>query len=138
MEDYLNFKLSKLRVVTVNDIKSIPVTIPNKGITLNKVTFFVNDQNNREFVISDVWVNRTSQNPIKGLFLATADTDTITSGSPLGKLMQFYDKKQLKDFLHTEVQVYPDKKDYLVLVACKFIDQETDNEMQHKHIPRIK
>jgi hypothetical protein len=121
MEDYLTFKLSKLRTVTVTDIKSIPVTIPDKGI-LNKITFFVKDQNNREFIISDAWLSKTGPKPIKGLFLATENDDTIPSGSPLGKLMQFYQKVHLKEFLQTEVQVYPDKKDYLVLVACKIKD----------------
>lgn len=119
MEDYLNFKISKLRKVTVIEIKNIPVFIPKRNITLNKITFFVKDSGGRDFQISDVWLDKAGTKIIKGLFLTLTAPDKISSGCSLGKLLSYYNKNQLKDFIGNQVIVYPDKKDFLVLVACE-------------------
>jgi hypothetical protein len=119
MEDYLNFKVSQIRDVQILDIEKIPV-INSQGVSLTKVTFHVKDHNDKEYYISDALVSKRGINSIKGLFLTLSGPDEISSGSPLGKLLKYYKKTYLREFINTTVQVYPDKNDYLVLVACIF------------------
>lgn len=116
MEDFLSYEIGSIKTAIVQDIKKVSVTLAN-GVTVDKVTFFVIDDNNRNFVVSDALLSKKGKKVIKGLFLSLADNSKISSGSPLGKLLKHYNKKALKDFIGTMIRLTPDNNEYFVLIA---------------------
>jgi len=118
-DDILNLGIGNpVRTVTIQSVDKNEITMRDERKS-EKISFSVEDNNGRTFDISDVWVLDHKGDPkIQGLWFTLSADKQISPGSSLAKLMSFYEVGNLKDFINKEVQVYPDAKDFLVLVAC--------------------
>ena len=115
----LNYTIGNpIRRVTINSIEKIKVTMPDNS-EREKICFTVEDKNQKQFNISDVWVEDHKGNiRIQGLWFTLNEDETISPASSLAKLMRHYEIDSLNDFEGVELYAFPDKKDFLVLTAC--------------------
>jgi len=113
---------TSIRKLIVKDInKELIVKDKNNELKeMYKVIFKVNDDyTNNNFNISDAWVQTNTGIQIKGLWLALQNNgDEILKTSTLAKVLKYYNVNTLKDLIGQTVYVYPDSKNFLVLVAC--------------------
>lgn len=129
-ENFLKMKPApQRRQVTVKNIST--TTIPSsEGGTRTKIVFEVFDAvAQRTFSVSDVYVEVTSTNDtsfkIKGLWFPEDQKATeFPAGSSVVKLLNYYNVETLGDLLNKKVFVYPDNKNFLVLVACNIEDNK--------------
>lgn len=127
MTDFLNLKVgSPKRRVLVKEIKKEQVNISGK--MSDKIVFTVFDKNtNRDFNISDVWVNDSKGKKIQGLwFTLINDGKELSPGSGLSKLLRYYQVETLQQLIGLEINVFPDANDFLVITACDI--DETENK----------
>lgn len=131
MENFLKAKIgSQLRTVKITEITKEKVTTNDRES--EKIVFTVwDDTIKREFKISDCWI-RTNTNDLKiaGLWYLISSNDTIAPNSALAKLLTYYKMDAIIDLTDKEVKVYPDPKDYLVLVGCDCSEKELDNKLK--------
>lgn len=118
----LNMKVGKVRNLVIKDIKQETINKNIDGIPteLEKIVFEAEDTyTHKIFFISDAWVKTIDSVAIKGLWLALQnDGKEIQKNSTLAKLLEYYKTDTLQEFIGKTVEVYPDAKNFLVLVAC--------------------
>jgi len=121
MTDFLNLEIGNpTRTVKVLSINKELIAMPD-GRQSEKIVFNVQDGDKR-FTISDSWVeDHKGAKRIQGLWYTTTktgDTSKLSPASALAKLLRFYNKASLKELVNSEVEVYPDHNNFLVLLAC--------------------
>ncbi len=114
---------SATRKVTVKDVGINTVNVPGRDRTSDKIVFTVTNGDNREFNISDVWIeDHKGARKIQGLWFTTIEEKGAKKLSPacaLSKLLRYYGADTVDDMIGKEVTVHPDDHDFLVLAACK-------------------
>jgi hypothetical protein len=123
----LNLQVGNVRKLIVKSVEIKDITKNNKEGILEhqkKINFKVEDPyNKKEFDISDVWIDTPDGIQIKGLWLALQNGDTqIQKNSTVARLIEHYKIETLNNFVGKTVDVYPDKQNFLVLVACSLPD----------------
>jgi hypothetical protein len=122
--NFLNLKVgSPKRKVKVTDVRKETVTI--KDGTSEKIQFIVHDNgSNRDFQISDAWIeDYKGTKKVQGLwFTLSHDGSELSSGSSVAKLLRHYGATSLQELIGTDIYVYPDPNDFLVIVACDLDD----------------
>jgi hypothetical protein len=131
MEDnFLKTKIgSQLRKMAITKIEKEIITTHDRES--EKVIFTVKDGIlNKEFKISDCWLRgKKGELKIVGLWYLPTDTGEITPNSSLAKLLNFYSCDVLQDMLNKTVSVYPDPKEYLVLIGCDCKEAELEKAL---------
>lgn len=125
-KDFLEIGVgSQMRSMRITKIEKEEVRLKEREELSEKVVFTVLDDNGLSFRISDVWLDNLKEGgqKIQGIwFSTTVDKKTeqtvVSPNSSLARLLAYYDKAALKLMMDTEVFVYPDKSNYLVLVGC--------------------
>lgn len=118
----LNLKVGKIRKLTVKSIRNDTIKKIDNGQEklLDKIIFETEDPyTQKQFSISDAWVDTANGIKIKGLWLSLQNGEAeIQKHSNLAKLLEHYKIETLQDFIGKTVDAYPDEKNFLVLVAC--------------------
>jgi len=124
MSDFLNFKIgSPTRDVVVKDISKTEVNVPGRDTPSEKIVFTVANGDQREFNISDAWVeDHKGARKIQGLWFTTSNDSELSPASALAKVLRYYKVKSLKDLIGANVTVHPDANNFLVLAACDIKD----------------
>ena len=122
-QEYLKFSVgSHLRSCVVKSIDKINIKVPtNDGdayADAEKICLTVEDRNHKEFKISDIWVTKDDAPIIKGLWFTLSEAEKLSPSSSLAQLMQYYGVSILEELIEKQVKVFPDEKNYLVIVAC--------------------
>lgn len=130
--DFMNLPIgSPTRTVTIQNISKEKVKIPSRDKISEKIVFTVSNGDDREFKISDAWVeDNKGARKIQGLwFTTTTDKSGATKLSPasaLAKLLRYYKVDTIQDMLKKDVFVHPDNDNFLVLVACDIDENLTE------------
>ena len=123
-QEYLKFNIgSHLRNCIIKNIDKISIKVPsseepNKYTDAEKICLTVEDRNNKEFKISDIWVTKDGNLTIKGLWFTLSEAEKLSPSSSLAQLLDYYDVNTLEELIEKQVKVFPDEKNYLVIVAC--------------------
>lgn len=131
-QDFLNFTVgSSKRLVTVEDIKVDEVKI--KDSKLKKLFFYTRAlDNNKEFIISDAWIcDDKNTKKVQGLWFSLASDNQFLPNSSVAKLIKYYSVNTLKELIGQKVEVLPDERGYLCIVACD-IDEAKQEEPSKK------
>jgi len=125
-KEYLDFMVgSPLRNCVIKNIEKVSVKVPIKDAPTSeyadaeKICLTVTDRNNKEFRISDVWIEKYGEAVIKGLWFTLSDSEKLSPSSSVAQLLSYYKVDTLKELINKQVQVFPDDKNYLVIIACK-------------------
>ncbi|MBC8410406.1 MAG: hypothetical protein H8E12_17040 [Rhodobacteraceae bacterium] len=118
MENILDLSIGKSdRTVTIKNIEE--VTIEVRGKPSSKAVFKVEQADGKEFNISDVWVETMKgEKKIQGLWLNLDEDGQLSATSTLAKFLAYNHHSNLKEFIGTTVEVYPDPNNFLVFAAC--------------------
>lgn len=119
MSNFLELGIDlKERKVIVDKLDIKPVQMKD-GSNANKLVLTVTDKTTgKSFEISDAWVEHDkSSKKIQGMWLPKSDH--IPLASAIGRILNYYSVEKIKDLAGLEVDVFPDKNDYLVLAACE-------------------
>lgn len=122
--DFRNVPIgSPTRMVVITAVEKAEINLPDRGKTSEKIVFTVTNGDEREFNISDAWVeDHKGARKIQGLWFTTSmDTKGQTRLSPasaLAKLLRHYSADTVQDMVGKQVIVHPDDENYLVLAAC--------------------
>lgn len=135
MEDFLNKSIGSLdRDVTVKAINLKDVVMPDK--VSQKVEFTVEDENGRNFTISDCWVeDYKGDKDIKGLWYSTGKNG-ISPMSAVAQLMKYHGVTKLNEFIGKKLAVYPDKNNYLVLTTCDIDESDLKATLVNEEKPK--
>lgn len=117
--DVLNLKIGRnKRKLKIIDIKVEHIVTKDKDT--KKVVFVAIDEcTNNIFNISDAWFNIDNLFVIKGLWLVLQNEgDEISKACSLAKMMHYYNKETLKEFIGEYIYAYPDSNNFLVLISC--------------------
>lgn len=123
-DDFRNMPIgSPTRTVIVQNVDKQTIELPDRNRTSEKIVFTVTNGDDREFNISDAWVeDHKGARKIQGLWFTTSlDQDGQTRLSPacaLSKLLRHYEADTIQDMIGKHVIVHPDEDNYLVLAAC--------------------
>lgn len=106
-----------LRTLVITEVEKR--TITSKDDTKSeKIVFQAKERDSdRNFEISDIWVNDHKGLRIQGLWLVLSGGE-LSPASALAKLLNHYEIQTIEQFIGKEVKAYPDSKNFLVLVAC--------------------
>jgi len=118
MEIYNISKGDNKRKLLVKDIaeehivKNDQVSKKVKLITYDEIT-------KQTFYITDAWVQDSKGNiRIQGMWLSNINENEIIPTCTLAKVMDYYKVKTLGDLINNYIYAYPDKNNYLVILAC--------------------
>lgn len=115
--DNLNIKLGTnlTRVLKVTHIYSERIKV--KDTESEKVKLITLDETiNKEFEISNVWVQTKAGKRSQGLWL-TVVNNQISPYSGLGKLLKHYKCTTINDLKDKNVLAYPDEDNFLIILA---------------------
>jgi len=118
-QDFLACKLGdKLRTLTINNVEKREVTLKEDKGTAERVVLLTTEKDrDRDFELSDVYVKDYKGFRIQGLWFSFVE-GRIPPTSALGKVLHHYKVDTLNELIGMDVMAYPDKNNYLVLVAC--------------------
>ncbi len=128
-DDFRNMPIgSPTRTVVVRDVEKQTIDLPDRDRTSEKIVFTVTNGDDREFNISDAWVeDHKGARKIQGLWFTTSqDQDGQIRLSPacaLAKLLRHYEAATIQDMIGKRVIVHPDEDNYLVLAACNIKEE---------------
>lgn len=135
-EDFLDIGIgSETRLATIIEVTKQAVLVPSRGKESDKLVFTVTNGNDREFKISDVWIeDHKGAQVIKGLWLTKTKSESgemeLAPQSAVAKLLQFYGAKSPREMIDKEVIVHPDPSNFLVIAACK-INENKDSDQRN-------
>ncbi len=115
--DNLNIKLgtSLKRTLKITHLYSENVKV--KNTESEKVKLIALDETiNKEFEISNVWVQTKAGKRSQGLWL-TIVNGQISPYSGLGKLLSYYNCSTVNDLKNKTVSAYPDEDNFLIILA---------------------
>lgn len=116
MSDILNLKIGSKKINgIIKNIDIISVLRPNNKLQQKIVFSVVDIATNSIYKVSDAWTTDKGCLVIRALWLYESP-DGIYADSTLAKSMKFYNITNLKDFIGTTINLYPDNKNYLTLV----------------------
>lgn len=124
-DDFLDIGIgSETRLAKVIAVDKQAVQVPSRGKESDKLVFTVTNGNDREFKISDVWIeDHKGAQIIKGLWLTKTKSESgkmeLAPQSAVAKMLQFYGAKSPREMINKEVVVHPDPSNFLVIAACK-------------------
>ena len=133
-DDFLDIGIgSETRLAKVIDVTKTSVLVPSRGKESDKLVFTVTNGNDREFKISDVWIeDHKGAQIIKGLWLTKTKSESgemeLAPQSAVAKLLQFYGASSPREMIDKEVVVHPDPSNFLVIAACKINESENPEQ----------
>lgn len=117
MIDILEMKIGSEKInAVVTDIALVNVLRPNNTVQQKIVLTVVDTATKLGYKVSDAWTEYKSNIIIRALWFYETP-DGIYSDSTLAKAMRYYDVNVLKDFKGKTVQLLPDKRNFLTLIA---------------------
>ena len=124
MENILDLSVGRAdRKVKILNIEETKVEV--RGKLSSKTVFKVEQNDGKEFNISDVWVEMPNgEKRIQGLWINLDDDGQLSATSTLAKFLRYYSKETLSDFIGTTIDVYPDPNNFLVFASCNHFATE--------------
>jgi len=122
--DFLDLGIgSETRLAKVVDVTKQEVQVPARGTVSDKLVLTVTNGNDRQFKISDAWVeDHKGAQKIQGLWLTKTKSKDgqmeLAPQSAVAKLLHYYDAKSPREMINKEVIVHPDPSNFLVIAAC--------------------
>ena len=128
--DFMTAKIgSQLRTVKITNIEK--ETVNANGRDSEKIVFTVwDDIVKREFKISDCWIKANDDLKIVGLWYLASDGNVIAPNSALAKLLHALKCDALIKLMNRDINVYPDPKDYLVIIVGEITETELANKLK--------
>lgn len=121
MVDIKKLRISKTkhRLVIIKDITTKTIKTP-KGDFAEKLVFVTEElAQGRTFQMSDAWVTDINgRKAVSGIWLSLFNGQ-ISPDSTLAKLLTYYEVENVGDLMDKTVKAHPDKRGYLVLMACE-------------------
>lgn len=131
MKKILNLKLEEPTLLDgkIKDAKIQEAQV--KGQTKHRLQFTVVDpRNGNELVMSDAWLqSRTGSKDVKTLWINPQATH-ISKNSNLGQVMDYYNKEAIEDFIDSEIQMFPDRNNYLVIASCPISKDDLNHTLK--------
>lgn len=113
---------SRFRKLVVKNIDLDNVLANGKN--LKKIIITAADESGLTFNLSDTWLCNGQEYNIKGLWWQTDKEGDLLANSAIGRVLHYYGIQKLEQLLNKEITTYPDKKHYLILVACDLNEEK--------------
>ena len=110
------------RLMEITGVKLLEVEMPQYGLS-NKLVFSIKDVQGNPFSISDIWIkDKNDTLGIMGLWFQYDEIGNkvhIKANSSIAKLMEYYSCESIRGFIGKTVEVFPDDRNFLALVATE-------------------
>lgn len=113
------------RVLEVVDVKITEVDLPGKR-GVKKALLTCKSLEGLEFTIDEVLIRDSVSGAltVKGLWVTLDKQGNLGAGSMLAKTLKYHNASSIEDMIGKEIIAFPNKRNFLVIVACEFDEEE--------------
>lgn len=136
MDDILKIKLQKPKPEKAK-VKDVEIKTINNTDKLDgnpsKIVFYVQrDDDDNVLRMEEAWIQRGRSKVVKSLWI-DPNRSFVPKLSNFGRVMDYYQKSDIGDFIDSEIEIFPDYKNYYVIAACP-IDASVFNKIDKENL----